>query len=583
MKTVKIIYIFSLLGILISCNDSFLERYPIAELSPETYFQSEAELRTYTNAFYNALPAALNIFYDAPFYGDDDARTTVHDEIRGVRVVPTSGGGWTWEELRRINFFLENSHKCPDEKVRAKYDALARFFRVWFYFEKVKRFGDVPWYDKVLEQDDEGLQKPRDSRKVVFQHMLEDIDYAIANLETARSAQLITKWTALALKSRMCLFEGTFRKYHEMGDWEPILRECVSASDELMSSSGYTIYTSTKDKAYHELFLPDEPIAQEMILARQYSAAIPFVHSVNFYTLSVSYGRPGVLRHVINSYLNADGSRFTDNPDYKTMQFYEETQNRDPRLSQTIRVPGYKRIGEEKTSVPDLAACITGYQYIKYVQSPDYDNGNCVNDMPIFRYAEVLLNFAEAKAELGEITQSDIDRSIKLIRDRVEMPNLSLSDANQKPDPYIADQYPRVSGANKGVILEIRRERRIELIREGFRWTDLLRWKEGKSLERVFNGMYFPGVGEYDLDRDGTIDLILYDGEKPSAITGVQYQKIGELVLENGVNGGQIITNPTVQKVWTEDKDYFYPIPTQERELNRNLTQNPGWKDDLSD
>lgn len=582
MKTVNYLYLLTLLHIFTACNDSFLERYPIAELSPETYFQSEAELRTYTNAFYNKLPTALNIFYDSPYYGDDDARTTVHDEIRGARIVPTTGGGWDWQELRRINFFLENSHKCPDEKARAKYDGIARFFRAWFYFNKIKRFGDVPWYDKVLEQDDEGLLKARDPREVVFNHMLEDIDYAIAHLETAKSAQLITKWTALALKSRMCLFEGTFRKYHGSGDWEPILRECAKASEQLINESGYTIYKSTKDKAYHELFIPDEPVTQEMILARQYSAAIPFVHSVNFYTLSVSYGRPGVLRSVVNSYLNADGTRFTDNPGYKTTQFYEETQNRDPRLSQTIRVPGYKRIGEEKTSVPDLAACITGYQYIKYVQSPEYDNGNCVNDIPIFRYAEILLNYAEAKAELGEITQADIDKSIKLLRDRVEMPNLVLSDANSNPDPYLANQYIHVDGGNKGVILEIRRERRIELIREGFRWDDILRWKEGQLLEREFHGMYFPGTGEYDLDHDGTIDLILYEGEKPSSIPGVQYQKIGELVLENGAKGGQIITNPSVQKVWTEEKDYLYPIPTQERELNPNLTQNPGWKDDLS-
>lgn len=429
--------------------------------------------------------------------------------------------------------------------------------------------------------DDEGLQKPRDSRKIVFEKMLEDINYAIENLETTHSAQLISKWTALALKSRMCLFEGTFRKYHGIDGWEAILKECASASEEMIDNSKYGIHTSSKDKAYHELFIPDEPITKEMILARQYSAAIPFVHSVNFYTLSVSFGRPGVLRSVINSYLNADGSRFTDNPNYKTMQFYEETQNRDPRLGQTIRVPGYKRIGEEKTSVPDLASAITGYQYIKYVQSTEYDNGNCVNDLPIFRYAEVLLNFSEAKAELGTITQTDIDKSIKSLRDRVGMPNLILTEANTNPDQYLANQYIGVSGSNKGIILEIRRERRIELIREGFRWHDILRWKEGQLLEREFHGMYFPGVGTYDLDHDGVIDLEIYDGEKPSEVPGRQYQKIGELVLENGLQGGQIITNPSVQKIWDENKDYLYPIPTQERELNRSLVQNPGWKDGL--
>lgn len=563
------------------CNDDFLERYPLSELAPENYFQSENELKTYTNSFYNALPVALDIFYNSPYYADDDARTTVHDEIRGVRVVPTTGGGWTWTELRRINFFLENSSKCEDKSVVAKYNGLARFFRAYFYFQKIKRFGDVPWYDTTLSVDDEGLFKARDSRTVVFDKMLEDIDFSIANLDVTKSGQLITKWTALALKSRMCLFEGTFRKYHGLEGWERILDECIKASEELMTKSGYGIHTSSHQSAYQDLFIQEEPLVKEIILARQYSPEIPFVHSVNFYTLSASYGRPGVLRSVINSYLMKDGSRFTDIPNYKTMQFYEETQNRDPRLSQTIRTPGYKRIGETVTSVPDFSTCITGYQYIKFVLEPKFDTGNCTNDMPIFRYAEVLLNYAEAKAEKGTITQSDIDKSIKLLRDRVGMPNLNVAFSNANLDPYLEGEYPNVSkGINKGVILEIRRERRIELIREGFRWDDLLRWKEGKRLERVFYGMYFPGIGTYDLDRDGKIDLEIYSGKKPATVPGRQYQKIGELVLENGEAGGQIITNPTVEKHWTEGKDYFYPIPTQERQLNQNLTQNPGWDDD---
>lgn len=563
------------------CNDDFLERYPLSELAPENYFQSENELKTYTNSFYNALPVALDIFYNSPYYADDDARTTVHDEIRGVRVVPTTGGGWTWTELRRINFFLENSSKCEDKSVVAKYNGLARFFRAYFYFQKIKRYGDVPWYDTTLSVDDEGLFKARDSRTLVFDKMLEDIDFSIANLEVTKSGQLITKWTALALKSRMCLFEGTFRKYHGLEGWERILDECIKASEELMTKSGYGIHTSSHQSAYQDLFIQEEPLVKEIILARQYSPEIPFVHSVNFYTLSASYGRPGVLRSVVNSYLMKDGSRFTDIPNYKTMQFYEETQNRDPRLSQTIRTPGYKRIGETVTSVPDFSTCITGYQYIKFVLEPKFDTGNCTNDMPIFRYAEVLLNYAEAKAEKGTITQSDIDKSIKLLRDRVGMPNLNVAFSNANPDPYLEGEYPNVSkGINKGVILEIRRERRIELIREGFRWDDLLRWKEGKRLERVFYGMYFPGIGTYDLDRDGKIDLEIYSGKKPTTVPGRQYQKIGELVLENGEAGGQIITNPTVEKHWTEGKDYFYPIPTQERQLNQNLTQNPGWDDD---
>jgi len=577
MKIIKFICIVAFLGVVSSCNDGFLERYPLASLSPETYFRTEAELKTYTNAFYGNFPDVYDLFHNGPVAGDDESNTSLREEFRGVRVVPASGSGWDWTALRRINFFLENSSKCTDERVRARYDGLARFFRTWFYLEKIKRFGDVPWYDFVMDQNDERLYKARDSREVVFNHMMEDINYAIANLPTTKHTQEATKWTALALKSRMCLFEGTFRKYHGLPGWEAILRECVSASDDLITNSGYRVYTSTKDKVYQEMFVSDEPNS-EMILALQYNHTIPLRHGLNFYTLSNSYGRPGVNRSLINSYLKTDGSRFTDTPNYVKMQWYEEMQNRDPRLTQTVRGPGHIRVNDTKVSLPVLSASITGYQWTKFVTSPADDNSTNVNDISLFRYAEVLLNYAEAKAELGDISQADIDKSIKLLRDRVGMPNLIVADANQNPDPYIANQYPRVTGANKGIILEIRRERRIELVREGFRYYDIIRWKEGQLFERVWHGMYFPGLGEYDLDHDGVIDLVIYEGTSPPQVLGRQYQKLGEeMILENGTAGGQILTNSTILKKWDENKDYLYPIPTQDRQLNKNLTQNPNW------
>lgn len=578
MKKIFHYIALSIVILMLSCNDSYLERYPLAELAPENYFRNAKELENYTNNFYGQLPDALAIHYNNPHQADDEARNTLPDEFRGTRITPGSGGGWSWSALRRINIYLEHSHQCEDEAARLLYDGVARFFRAYFYFDKIVRFGDVPWYDSVLGVDDEGLKRPRDSRKFVFEKMLEDIDFAIEHGRVQKSGQLITKWTALALKSRMCLFEGTFRKYHGLGDWEEILQGCVNASEELMNAGVYSIYRSNPNSAYQELFIAENAILDEMILARQYTEAVPLVHSANFYILSASYGRPGMQKSVVDSYLMKDGSRFTDIPGYETMQFYEETQNRDPRMAQTIRTPGYRRIGSSQVSVPDFATCVTGYQYVKYVLSPQYDAGRNINDMPIFRYAEVLLNFAEAKAELGILTQEDINRSIKLLRDRVDMPNLDMAAANANPDPYLVSEYPNAdAGTNMGVILEIRRERRIELIKEGHRYRDLMRWKEGKRLEKPFYGMYFPGVGEYDLDNNGTIDLVIYEGSAPTPVPGRQYQRLGELVLENGRNGGRIVNLPDITKAWDEQKDYLYPIPLDELLLNTNLTQNPGW------
>src|SRR5699024_3411947 len=211
------------------------------------------------------------------------------------------------------------------------------------------------------------------------------------------------------------------------------------------------------------------------------------------------------------------------------------------------RTPGYTRIGGASTLAPNFGNSVTGYQLIKFVGDMRYDNYNrSENDMPIFRYAEVLLNYAEAKAELGTITQQDLDQSINLLRDRVEMPHLSLNEANASPDAVLQKDYSNVSGSNLGVILEIRRERRIELVMESFRWDDIIRWKAGNILTRQFKGMYFPSVGKYDLDGDGKDDLWIYEGDKPAA-SGIQLLKLGsEIILENGTSGNVII-NPHIQ------------------------------------
>jgi len=147
--------------------------------------------------------------------------------------------------------------------------------------------------------------------------------------------------------------------------------------------------------------------------------------------------------------------------------------------------------------------------------------GASYNDLPLFRSAEVYLNFAEAKAELGTLTQSDLDKSIKLLRDRVGMQNIDLAAANASPDPYLMAEetgYPNVNGENLGVILEIRRERTIELFDEKFRFYDLIRWKNGQAITHKFLGMYFPAPGAYDLDGNGTLDVCFYTDDVPSGL-----------------------------------------------------------------
>ncbi len=572
----KIFSILLAIG-LVSCD---LDRLPLDAIAPETFFNTENDLLLYTNSFYNMLPSAEEVYNED---ADNVVKSSLRDEIQGTRIVPTSGGGWSWSELRNINYFLANSGKCSDKKAVKKYNGLARFFRAYFYFEKVRRFGDVPWYSQAIESTDEQLlTAPRDPRTMIMDSVMADIDNAIANLDASRQINTVTKWTALALKSRLALYEGTFRKYHpefNLPNADKFLDASIAASDELMNKSGYRIYTATPSTAYQKLFAADNAIPEEVILARAFSDELQVYHNLNYYTMTASYGKPGLSKTLVNSYLMADGTRFTDRPGYDTLQFYSEVQNRDPRLKQTIRTPGYTRIGETNTLVPEFGATVTGYQLIKFVSEPKWDTFNKdITDMPVLRYAEVLLNYAEAKVERGTLTQADLDRSITPIRARVGMPPLNMDKANANPDPYLANEYTHLSGSNTGVTLEIRRERRIELVMENFlRWDDIIRWKEGQLLTRQFKGMYFPGTGSFDLDKNGTVDLVIYEGAKP-AVKGAQLLKLGsEIILENGAKGGNIVVNGHIKKKFDESRDYLYPIAKQELLLNPQLKQNPNW------
>jgi len=566
----------------LSCDDS-LNKYPLDKLYSNTYFKNENEIQLFTNNFYNKLlPVASDIYGDN---GDAIIISTLDDAVSGQRMVPASGGGWDFTQLRDVNYYLENSKNCADVNIRKQYDGLAKFFRAYFYFERVKRFGDVPWYNKVLGSTDPDLYKPRDPRELVMDSVLQDINYAIDNLPVSKNVYRINKWTALALKSRICLFEGTFRKYHEIVGYEKYLDECISASQSLMSNGGYTIY-KTGSIPYYDLFASLKANVSEIILARNYDNTLSLIHNVQNYENSSSMGKPGLSKLIVDSYLKSDGTRFTDLAGHQTMQFYEECQNRDPRLAQTIRTPNYTRKGTTTKVPPNLAYTITGYHLIKYTLESTYDdyNKSCC-DMPVFRLAEVYLNFAEAKAERNTLTQSDIDNSIKYLKDRFGMPNLSLSMANSNPDPYLMNDstgYPNVIGPNTGVILEIRRERTVELLMEGFRYYDIMRWKSGKKFEKNMLGIYIPGPGTYDLNKDGKPDVCFYVGDKPIAFVTL-FLKIGQdIILSNG-NNGNIICNNLNKRTWDENKDYLYPIPIKERSLsNGKLTQNTGWLDGLN-
>ena len=468
---------------------------------------------------------------------------------------------------------------------------MARFFRAYFYYNKVVRFGDVPWVDRTLTVDDELLYAPRDSRTVVMDHVLEDLNFACEHIsrESDETGSLVTKWVAYALKSRICLFEGTFRKYHtELGltdsadEW---LREAASAAEVVMKESGHSIYTGDGVEAsMRALFISTTPITSEVMLASVASEGLGVLGDANWWWTSGTYGpRFSMIRSFVNLFLMKDGTSFTDKPNHEQIEFFEECQDRDARLAQTIRTPGYQRDG--KPAAPNFNGySYTGYQPIKYtLDDSKYDAGALnINVVPLFRYAEVLLNYAEAKAELGTLTDDDWANTIGVLRARAGI-TAGLNAKPSKVDRYVQETYfPDITDAT---ILEVRRERSVELALEGFRFADLLRWKHGELMMMRWTGIYVPALNvQMDLDHDGTTDVIFYKGEKPTGLPA----SCTPISVDGGEETRQGLTGATSgnltwydndpSRIWYEDGcQYYYPIPQSAINLNENLKQNPGW------
>ena len=574
-----------------SCTD--MDQVPEDRLSPDTYFRSEAELAQYTNSFYTLEPqvGTFNWFEEE---SELMQHTTLPREIMGSRPLPSASGdvGWTWTTLRNINYYLQNSGNCTDSHVRNRYDGVAYFFRAYFYYGMLTKFGEVPWYDQPIgSAQTELLCKPRDSRDVIINHIIEDCDRAFELLlPYGKKTTEVCAWTALALKSRATLFEGTFRKYHAGKTFNPnslsgdeLLKTCAEASLKLMKEGGYSLYTSGAEP-YRDLFATISPRTEEVIWARIYGDQVGGKHNANDESKT---RMTGLTKRFVNLYLNSDGTPFTDNPNWKTMEFADECQNRDPRMSQTVLCQGYMQMGQTKLQAPALKSTQGTYQYIKYVMDDSYDAYNSSRaSMPIFRLGEVYLNYAEALAELGTLKQNDLDISINKLRDRVGMPHLSLTYANAHPDQYLMSEdwgYPNVTrSANTGVILEIRRERMIELAMELVHYNDILRWREGKVYEKPFYGMYFPAPGKYNINSTKA-NICIYTGNKPSGI-GLTFLEIDkDIFLSEGDHGFAVrFGSDAFKRTWHEDRDYLYGIPVNERSLsNGALSQNPGWNDGL--
>ncbi len=580
MKKIIYLIVFSA-TILISCDlDNYLNKTPLDSITDIDYWKSASDLQLYVNQFYTMLPQFPS--WGGGYLWEDNSSDNMasrfyDNRLAGTNTVTTNNGSWNYSRIRSINIMLS---KYKDMNVAeseiAPYVGEAYFFRAFAYFNLVRQYGDIPYISQVLTPDSDELFATRTPRNEVIDFILGDLTQAIEKLppKAAATRNRINKESALLYKSRVALYEGTVKG----SNGQRYLEIAASAAKQLMDMNTVELYsTGHPEVDYASLFNRDNLSSiSEVLLSRDYNISLGTVHNLQRYTTSGS--GTGLTKSLIESYLCIDGRPISLSPLYRGDKSLEMVvENRDPRLRQMI----YWKKGEPRRT--QNGVLVPGYEFTRPYIDQGGEGGNTTGfmlkkglnteskgqlehdasetSMPIFRYAEALLNYAEAKAELGNIIQNDIDLTINEIRLRAGMPALSLHSITNDPDW----QFPELSP----IINEVRRERRVELACEGYRTDDLLRWRAhqlivGKRpLGYWFDKNFWTGVQDSENN---------YVDGGPLLIPGIDvfineegyldpYQKN----LPNGFG-------------FKPDRDYLYAVPPAQISLNGELTQNPGWK-----
>lgn len=499
-----------------------LDLAPIDSTSEATFWETEEDARIFLNSIYADLWNADSYLFFSTL--SDDAYTKGREEYRNIasgNYGPSNAtveGTWAsrYEGIRRTNIFLNNIEGVTDisEEERQAYTAQARFVRAWHYFYLIELYGDVPLVTEEISIE-ESLQLERTDRAVVLDFIYSELEMAINNLPSgypADQAGRITKDAAIAFKSRVHLYNGEYQMAADLA--APLVGK-------------YSLYPN-----YGELFTAANEYHEEILLSLQYVPS-DREHNIQYSLVPPSmggYANFSPLQDLVNSYLTIDGHDIDD----PAANYDEENpyQNRDPRLSATIIhdgsvITGYDgnpvTIDTSPGAAPDglnysSNSTPTGYYVSKFFDPEARNQTNSGLNLILIRYAEVLLNYAEAKIELGTFSEQDWNSTIRLIRERAGLTGMAL-------------EYP---GNDQETLREIvRNERRVELAFEaGHRFFDIRRWQ---IAEDVLNGWTY-GMRTED----------------------------GEYVMVS-------------QRSFDPSKHYLWPVPLSERDINNNLTQNPNW------
>jgi len=606
-----------------SCNDDYLNREPLDAISDKSFFSQPGDLRSYMNGMYNETilrrDTVILLRWNDLANGTDDYVTSTPAGSLNTRNISgrASQTNSTWNNqynnIRKINYFLKNAYRVSPLNSNARhYIGEGYFCRAFYYYKLLINFGGVPYIDIVLETNSEELYNPRDSRDYIAEKIIENLDSAIINLDWKGAGEAgagrINKDAALVLKTRVGLYEGSWEKYHgekntpfsvEGKDGTNFLQKAVEAGEMLISKHGSNIYIGSPGNEYNELFqIKDYSKTEGAFLYRVYSRAHSIIH--DWHGGSVAGWEAGVTKGLVDQYLMNDGkpesisSKSIGEPKMNSL-----VENKDPRLGQTIWYPAKGTFKENfpntehpdvySTSMPGLVnsqqrrPTPTGYRIWKGVIIDPNEWRNGETDDLIIRYAEGLLNYAEAKSLLGTLTQNDIEQTINVIRSRVGMPQMIIGEVNSWDITYKASDGYDISATN--IINEIRRERRIELCLEGFRIDDIKRWA---LMDEVFNGQKPEGAYLQEfLDYWNNPEAILADG--------FTFKDPSQVVLTVGVNV-EPFDDGFINPFWRHadfkitgtgyyidpERDYLNAIPDKEIELYKTkggvtLEQNPGW------
>ena len=567
--TLKAILVMALGCLTYSC----LDLDPKDQIADGNYWQEASDFKLFANQFYGWTRDFSNSVYDAPHSDKrsdlilDKSGTNVYSN--GTNSIPTGDNNYTdnYNRIRRTNILLQKAESYGNQSDIEQYIGEAKFFRAYCYFELLQLYGDVIITKKPLDVTDPEMKVARNDRSEVVDFMIQDLKDAAGQLPLTSAVEngRVGSEGAWAFLSRVALYEGTWQKFRgNEARGKELLDVAAKAAKEVINSKNFSLYTPAilGDSAQKYMFILEDVKSNpagllkasntEYIFSRRHDETLnPIGKNITKECLA---NAQQIAQKFAALYLCQDGLPIEKSSLYLFKVdgiIAHEYQNRDNRMLYTLCVPGgyywsneNSRVNWTSDAADKASASIKGYSPAngsgyanqKWAAERKVQTNSEGYDYPVIRYAEVLLNYAEAVYERDDaISDDDLNISLNLVRNRIN-----------KSMPKLSNNLVTANGLNMRE--EIRRERTVELFNEGFRIDDLKRWKTAETeMPKDFLGIKWTGT------------------EYATKWPNVSYAKNsdGYIILETG-------------RKW-ESKHYLYPLPTDQFQLNPNLKQNPGW------